>query len=109
MEKTTLSGIINFPVNGLILKKATNPLENVWPQRVQSLDFQVLSTLMQATLYPFLLQLNEKNTYKFSLLPTSFSVSAERHLGYAVQWFTMALVVFIYFLVINSHRLNAKP
>jgi len=109
IEEITLLGIINFPVNGLILKKEIHPLENVWPQRVQSLDFQVLSTLMQATLYPFLLQLNEKNSYEFSLLPTSFSISAARHLGYAVQWFTMALVIFIYFLVINSHRLNAKP
>jgi surfeit locus 1 family protein len=109
IEKVTLSGIINFPVQGIILKKNAKPFDNVWPHRVQYLDFQILSRLMQTPLYPFLLQLNEKNAYEFSLLPTSFAVSAERHLGYAVQWFIMALAVFIYFLVINSHRLHAKP
>jgi len=104
-EEVRLQGMINLPVHGLLLK-APPLLPNTWPLRVQAIDFQTLAVLLQQPLYPFLLQLDRPAPYQFSKLPVFNQFSADRHLGYAIQWFTMAFVTLIYYLVINSRRIN---
>ena len=100
----TLCGIINNPVSpGLQLKKI-QPAPNIWPLRVQSVDFEELSVMLATNLYPFMLQLKPGDIYGFNIPAQSFTISATRHLGYAIQWFTLAFASLIYYLVTNSYR-----
>jgi len=94
----SLKGTLNQPSYGLVLKGKT---EIEWPLRVQRIDFKTLSEQLGQELIPLLVQLNTDDVYGFEIPHHSFNISIERHLGYAVQWFTLALAVLIYYWVIN--------
>lgn len=100
----TLQGIINLPSTGLQLKKIELK-GNVWPLRVQAIDFKALSQILGTELYPFVFQLEPGAAIGFHIPPLQNSpFPPVRHLGYAIQWFTLALASFIYYLVINTKR-----
>ncbi len=105
-EELRVSGMITLPVHGLRLKKGIQLKGETAPLRVQLVDLPALSKIFDHELYPFVLQLNPNTTYGFTIEPISFHISANRHLGYAIQWFTMALASLLYYLVINSRRLT---
>jgi surfeit locus 1 family protein len=100
----TVEGMINSPTFGLQLKKY--PLSgHVWPLKIQTIDFKALSAILPAKLYPFILQLAPGAPWGFKIpVPQNSTISATRHLGYAIQWFTLGLASLIYYFVINSQR-----
>jgi surfeit locus 1 family protein len=91
----TLQGLINQPPNPLPLKTII-PNVRQWPVRVQSLQYETIAALLKHPISSFTLQLQKNDPRLFTEIPISFAVSAEKHLGYAIQWFMMALTVFIY-------------
>jgi surfeit locus 1 family protein len=103
LEPVTLRGMIQNIPSGLVLQSKL-PEPTPWPLRIQTIDFRLLSKLLGQKLYPFVLQLKSDDAYSFIPILNTTELSAERHLGYAIQWFTMAFAVLIYFFVINSHR-----
>ena len=106
-ELVTIKGMINMPSAGLQLKEI-KPMNDVWPLRVQTVDFKALSKILGTELYPFILQLEPGSKEGFHIpSPTqNFSFPPTRHLGYAIQWFTLALASLIYYTVINSQWLR---
>lgn len=70
-------------------------LKNTYPLLVQSLDIKTLSKQLKTTISPMLglLSQNEKNGFIRQWQP--FYGSVAKHIGYAVQWFLMAFVLFI--------------
>lgn len=102
-----LKGRLNQIPHGIQLKKIPlSPLSLQWPLIIQQLDFKALSNLLGFEIYPFVLQLETNDPHSFNVLPFSFGLSATRHLGYAIQWFTMAIASLIYYVVINCYRLK---
>lgn len=69
--------------------------KNTYPLLIQSLDITELSKQLKTTLSPMLglLSQNEKNGFIRQWQP--FYGSVAKHIGYAVQWFLMAFVLFI--------------
>lgn len=64
-----------------------------WPLRVQTLDVERLQSLVHRPVLPWVLEVVEPVDTR---LNTDWPVAAlkpERHLGYAVQWFAMALAL----------------
>lgn len=84
----TLEGVVVVPqLNPMV--RETN--EAGWPRRVQQPDLDYLQTALDTRLLPFMLQVADtqpfglENNWKPVVMP------AEKHLGYAVQWFGLAL------------------
>ena len=108
LEKT-LIGTINLPANGLQLlnlfsktpEKKMNQIS--WPLRTQRIEFLNLESLLSQNLYPFILQLNPQDSVGFNIQPITFNPPPSRHLGYAIQWFAIAIAVLIYYFMINLH------
>jgi surfeit locus 1 family protein len=100
----TLQGIINQPANPLALGQLFDPNIKQWPLRVQTLQYDQISLILKYPVAPLLLQLQEGDPLLFTVIPISFPLSAEKHLGYAIQWFMMALAVFIYYCVSHCQR-----
>lgn len=113
--KVSLDGFLQQLSQGPVLKKEI--LNNhLWPIRIQQLNLETISMLLQRDepstesqlerqrVYPLVLQLPENSPYAFQNLPVSMGLSPHRHLGYAVQWFTMAFAILIYYVVINIKR-----
>lgn len=106
-----LQGKIYQPKRGFQLEKHPhdNPektQEASWPLRLQYMDFQLLASRLNKEAASFLFLLNETSPYVFAFLDLPSGIPASRHLGYALQWFAIAIGVLVYYLVINSRRLN---
>ncbi len=94
-----IAGSITQPVRTLQLQATIS--STAWPTRVPFIDFAQLSTTTHASFYPFILQLDAEDPLGFTPISTPHPISANKHLGYAIQWFMMALAVLIYYCVIN--------
>lgn len=76
------------------------------PLVMQKVDTNELTQITHQNYFPFVLRLNaaEKNGYKRDWPITT--VMPERHMGYAVQWFAMAIVLIIAFLCFCCERVR---
>ena len=103
--RVTLSGRLDTPASvGLVLGEV--PLESVADRvLVQSLDIAALARARGLELLPFALVLDEGGPgglqYDWSPVPP---MGPEKHLGYAVQWFGLAVALLIIFIGVNTGR-----
>jgi surfeit locus 1 family protein len=103
-EKTaSISGRIAQPANpGLLLDTAVAE-KPVWPLIVQHIDFSQLTKILGYHLLSavVLLDADIRGGYTRVWQPHFGGFGPERHLGYAVQWFALALTLVILYLVSN--------
>lgn len=98
-KEITVEGRINhFPSVGLNLAGAELPTDN-WPALVQVVDTQVLSKRLGYPLWSFQIEMDKEAANGFKRewqKPTS--MTPEKHIGYAVQWFLLALTLTVLFV-----------
>jgi surfeit locus 1 family protein len=101
----TLSGRLDSPASvGLVLGDV--PLESVADKvLVQSLDIAELAAARDLRLLRYALVIDEGQPgglqYDWSPIPP---MGPEKHLGYAVQWFGLAVALLIIYLGVNTRR-----
>lgn len=85
----SFKGIVSVPgINPLI--KETNTQSLVFPALVQQIDFADLSQRLNRDLLPYVIQLTTDDVaFVRDFRPVV--MSPEKHLGYAVQWFGLAI------------------
>lgn len=84
-----------------------NTLEQVAkPIVMQKIDVKELSQITHASFYPFILRLNASQPNGFVRDWTIVTVMPERHMAYAVQWFAMAIALFIAYIIFCCERIN---
>jgi surfeit locus 1 family protein len=80
---------------------------NVWPQVLNYPTLQELRQLYGSALQARIILLDAGADDGFERLwQVDVGFSPERHIGYAVQWFGMALTVLIIFVVVNLRRIE---
>jgi len=91
----SLTGYIYFPdgYQFILGKNILQPLAR--PLVVQKIDLAEISKLLQHDFFPFILRLDQNSVGGFTRDWIISAVPPERHLGYAVQWLLMAVVLFI--------------
>ncbi len=75
-----------------------------WPLIIEKVDFKQLELLLNIKLYPFILRLDATNSGALDRDWRVVTMSPAKHIGYAIQWFGMALAAIIIFLVLNIER-----
>jgi len=96
------------------LKKATQEdfrlgdeeLRQGWPYRIQHIDTDMLGDELGYRLMPVVLLLNPDESDGFYREWHPMTFGPERNLGYAVQWFGLALALAIIYLAVNIHRVK---
>lgn len=82
-----------------------NAHEAQWPKLIQNLQIDDVQKQLAAPLLPFVVRLDAgmPGAYvaEWQVFPTGFG--PERHIAYAVTWFTLAVVLTITWLVSNSN------
>jgi surfeit locus 1 family protein len=76
-----------------------NVLHKTQPYLLQKIDFQEIEAISQHAFYPFVLRLGEGELGALERHWQLLAVTPERHLAYAVQWFLMALVLSVSFII----------
>ncbi len=97
--QTSVSGRINsFPSVGIKLAGAEIPTDS-WPSVVQWVDSDVLAKKLGYPLFPFQIELDQDLPGGFKReWRTATVMSPEQHIGYAVQWFGLALALTLIFI-----------
>ncbi len=93
-----------FPGVGFKLKGAEIPTDN-WPSVVQVINNEVLGKKLGYELLPFLIQLESASEegYKREWKSNPI-ITPEKHVGYAVQWFALALTLTALFIRISFKK-----
>jgi len=73
---------------------------------VERFNPQLLSQLLQKSVYPFIIRLDSSQPDGFIRDWNVVTMRPERHKGYALQWFAMATVIFILFIALNLKKEN---
>lgn len=94
-----ISGTVYFPSKSHLTQALME--DKSWPDahyqitRIEYIDIQRLQERLHATVYPFIVRLSPTEPNGFVRDWSLVSMPPERHKGYAIQWFAMALVAFI--------------
>lgn len=78
-----------------------------WPYRIQRIHIPALSEELQRTLLPVVLLLDkqEPDGYLRDWRPL-VSFGPERNVGYAVQWFGLAVALLVIYFAVNTRRVD---
>ena len=104
-DEVAIKGRLNtFPSVGLKLSGADIPTDT-WPAVVQVVDSQVLAEKLGYPLAPFQIELdNDSGEGYLREWHQAPVVSPERHIGYALQWFGLALTLTVLFFWYSCKR-----
>lgn len=100
-----LSGYIKLNQYHFILGK-NNLNAKTTPIILQKIDIDELSQMTQQTFYPFIVRLDPSAAHGFVRDWVISAVLPERHLGYAIQWFLMAIVLAIAYFCFAIERVK---
>lgn len=98
----TITGKLKDPLKLLLLKPEN--YTNNKNQVVQQINIPKLAQAWNISILPQALELISPSPYHFQIREPSPAFPPSRHLGYALQWFSLALLAFIYFLIFNLKR-----
>jgi surfeit locus 1 family protein len=109
--RTVHGRLADFPRAGIRLEGA--PQKDAWPRVLNFPTLQELQALYGATLLPRMVLLDESEPDGFMRDWTArYSVTEfgpEKHIGYAVQWFGMALALVFIYVVLGLKQGSVPP
>jgi len=106
-EPVTVAGWLAQPANpGLRMGDGAGG-DTRWPRVIPYVDYRRLSDLLGYPLLPAIVLLEPEAPagYRRDWRPRFGGQGPERHRGYAVQWFALAVSLVILYLVVNTRRL----
>ena len=104
-----LSATIKLPPADVFLLDTVEEPASGWPQVVQSIDIVALEDRLGYPLLPLVLQLDADDAHGFvrDWKPV-YGIPPAKHRAYAMQWFTLALVLAMIYVGVNTRRVS-KP
>jgi len=95
LVSVTIKGSIYAP-SSRVFTLSEEHIPQGWPKRIQALDIKALSKALGEDIHPFTVRLSDDN--QPGALQTGwkvFQMLPDKHIGYAVQWFSLALVLVV--------------
>jgi cytochrome oxidase assembly protein ShyY1 len=103
-EPADIQGRIYQPGNQILLLNDPNPLSTEFPIIVQQIDVEKMIAAVGKRVYPFVIRLEAGQLGALPRYWPGTVMSPEKHRGYAIQWFSMALVVLIAWLFFSFSK-----
>ena len=107
----TLTGHLYSPQKNAVIQHSQSDLAVEWPKRVIQLDITEAQQLLgQTTVLPLLLRVDEGVPGAFITQWSMINVSVEKHQGYALQWFSMAVALLLLYawLLVRNFRESSQ-
>lgn len=102
--ETTLTGMLNLPPIYVSLGQLTDTKEVSWPLRIEYISLPEMAKIANVHLFPYVLNLQPKDPGAFDIEWQIVTTDPERNMGYAVQWFALAITLLILFAVLNWRK-----
>ena len=102
-EETFVSGVLTPIGEQQMLLGDAGYESNQWPKIIQRLEIDQMSALTNSNVVPAMLQLSSQNLacYTCDWSRPQGAMTADKHRGYAVQWFALAAALTcIYFIML---------
>lgn len=97
------------PAAGLALGPAVTPDDDGdWPRLVTRIDYEALGDALGRELLPAVIRLEPSLPWALESRPLGPAFGPMRHVGYAVQWFALALTVVVVTIVLRRRRRKRK-
>lgn len=96
-----LEGMLNLPPTYLALGQMLEAAEQHWPLRVEFIDLVEMSKLLNYQIFSYIAGLSPTDPHAYPIERQIVIMSPERHMGYALQWFALALTLLILFVALN--------
>jgi len=107
-QHTVIATIDIPPGDAFVL--GTEPLRGRWPEVVQTVDIERMTQRyqdeVQLTAAPFMVRLAPHSPGALQPIWQPINMSPAKHLGYALQWFSMALALTILYLYVTFQRIK---
>ncbi len=104
-DRVSITGVV-WPDTGLTPLLADDPWSSTWPRRVQRLNVARMAAEADAVV-PAEIRLEPGQAGVLTPLPLDMDFRPERHTGYAVQWFGLAVVLVVGYLIFGFRRVEA--
>jgi len=75
-----------------------------WPRVVQEINSQRIAEQLGKSVSPYVIQLDAQQKEAYQLHWKPYVDTPDKHISYAVQWFSMAVVLIILYIVLNLKR-----
>ncbi len=103
-RRVTIQGEVYVPYGKGYRLGGMDSGEQGWPRRIQFIDFEQIGRRTAAPLAQMIIRLNPTSPYGYMRDWQIVAFSPQRHLGYAVQWFALAVGMLVIFIVVNTNR-----
>jgi surfeit locus 1 family protein len=104
-ETLNITGSIKAPPwTGILLAENIVEQLNETTVRVQKLELAGIEKLLNIELLPYVLRMDPESPAGFTRRWKVPGTGEERNLGYAFQWFAMAIAIFVIYLILNFKR-----
>ena len=95
-EFKEIEGLVSFRGNIRILESSILLEDQIlkkdhWPQRIQSIEIEKISALLKKPLVPFIVYVDNNEALGYVKDWVPIVMPPEKHLGYAFQWFSLAI------------------
>jgi len=107
-----LIGIIDLHHKKDFVLQADQLTRGNWPKVIQRIDYQKMAKVLALKIYPFTVRLKSEHAHAFKVNWQPSVMPPERHIAYAVQWFLLAGVILIAFIIsirpVTKEKQSAK-
>lgn len=102
----TITGIAKYHTKDVVSFGEGNRSNKGWPAVVRWVDIKAVSRETKLNFVPFLLLLDPESHYGFVRHWKFINMPPAKHMSYAVQWFAMALVLVLIYLIVNLKHVS---
>lgn len=95
-----ITGMLNLPPAYVALGKMQESNVKSFPLRIEFINLTLLNKLLKVSLFPLIVSIDPHSALAYPIEWKIVTMKPERHLGYAVQWFAMALTLLILSIVL---------
>lgn len=106
-DRTIQGRLGDLPAPGIELASAPTPANAPWPRVLSYPKLPELAAALDRPLDPWVLLLDSDQADGFLREWRPATFPPERHLGYAVTWFALAVTLLALYVVVNLHRAPA--
>lgn len=103
-DAVELTGVLVKPSkNRLLRNQLSTSGPNTWPKMMLAIDLTVMAQQFDQPFLPLVMELDDSSHAALQIQRRQINMPPVKHVGYAVQWFSLAIALTILCLVANSN------